>query len=136
MKLRVAYNNWVLSYPYHSINCSSHWATWFYLYTTIIQSIHTYIYVYIYLSIYIYIYIIVGTSLPPPPFVGGNFRGSEFYHQKGDIIGSCFKKGVSLIFILINTSQCYLSLSDGCVREIFVYLYHVCQYYSCFAGRT
>ena len=40
--VRVRYNNWVLSYSYHSINCSSYWALWFYLYTTIVKSIHTY----------------------------------------------------------------------------------------------
>ena len=56
---RVAYKNWVLSYLYHSINCSSYWALWFYLYTTIIKSIHTHICIYIYvMCIYIYIYIL------------------------------------------------------------------------------
>ena len=41
MKLRVACDNWVLSYPYHIINCSSYWTLWFHLYATIRQSTHT-----------------------------------------------------------------------------------------------
>ena len=54
MKLRVAYNNLVLPSPYHSINWSSYWALWFYLFTNITQSIHTHRYTYIYIYIYIY----------------------------------------------------------------------------------
>ena len=54
MKLRVAYKNWVLSHLYHSINCSSYWALWFYLYTTIIQSKHTHTHTHTRTHTYIY----------------------------------------------------------------------------------
>ena len=39
--------------------------------------------------------------------------GSDFSHKNGGVskIGGCVKKGVSLIFILANSFQCYLSLS-------------------------
>ena len=64
-------------------------------------------------------------------------EGSDFSHKKGGFgkIWGCFKKGVSLIFILISPFLCYLSLSV-LVCVCFVYLHHFCQYYLCFTGRT
>ena len=55
-------------------------------------------------------------------FPGGSvmrFYKKDFYHKKwgiGEIgEGGVLKKEVSLIFILTNPSQCYLSLSVCCV---------------------
>ena len=42
--------------------------------------------------------------------------------------GVVLKKGVSLIFILTNCWQCYLSLSVWCECVCLVYLHHFCQY--------
>ena len=41
--------------------------------------------------------------------------------------GGCFKKGVSLIFIL-TLSNGYIFLSVWCADDCFVYLYHFYQY--------
>ena len=56
-----------------------------------------------------------------------------FFHNKGGVGkigeggGSCFKKGVSLIFIL-TLSNGYIFLSVWCADDCFVYLYHFYQY--------
>ena len=62
---------------------------------------------------------------PPPPFIKGvefskflqKRRSSGFSHKKGEVgkIGSILKAGVSLVFILTNSIQCYLFLSVWCV---------------------
>ena len=55
---------------------------------------------------------------------GGGEGGSDFSHKKGGIGNrGCFlKKGVgSLIFMLTNPFQCYLSLSVWCVCVLFIY---------------
>ena len=50
---------------------------------------------------------------------------SDVYSHKNwrvsKVGGFVLKKEVSLIFILINSSQCYLSLSVWCVRVLFIY---------------
>ena len=55
-----------------------------------------------------------------------------FFHNKGGVGkigggGGCFKKGVSLIFIL-TLSNGYIFLSVWCADDCFVYLYHFYQY--------
>ena len=50
--------------------------------------------------------------------------GSDFSYKDGavgKIDGVVLKKDVSLIFILTNPFQCYLSLSVWCVRVLFIY---------------
>ena len=50
--------------------------------------------------------------------------GSDFSYKDGavgKIDGVVLKKDVSLIFILTNSFQCYLSLSVWCVRVLFIY---------------
>ena len=56
--------------------------------------------------------------------------GSNFPHKKGEIakIGACFKKVVSLIFILRNPFWCYLSLSVRRLCVFFVYLQNILSY--------
>ena len=81
---------------------------------------------------------------PPPPFIKGvefskflqKRRSSGFSHKKGEVgkIGSILKAGVSLVFILTNSIQCYLFLSVWCVCVCFVYLHHFYQYFLCFTG--
>ena len=55
-------------------------------------------------------------------------EGSDFSHKKGGIgkIGGCFKKGgVSLVFILTDSFQCYLSLSVCCVCVFVLFIYTI-----------
>ena len=50
--------------------------------------------------------------------------GSDFSYKDGavgKIDGVVLKKDISLIFILTNPFQCYLSLSVWCVRVLFIY---------------
>ena len=80
----------------------------------------------------------------PPPFIKGvefskflqKRRGSGFSHKKGEVgkIGSILKTGVSFVFILTNSIQCYLFLSVWCVCVCFAYLHHFYQYFLCFTG--
>ena len=51
-------------------------------------------------------------------------EGSDFFHKNGvdgKKGGVVLKKGISLIFILTNPFQCYLSLSNWCVCILFIY---------------
>ena len=63
---------------------------------------------------------------PDPPLIfqtgGGGGGGTDFSHKKGGVskVGwIVLKKLVSLIFILTNPSQCYLSLSIWCYVCVF-----------------
>ena len=85
--------------------------------------------------------IYIGPPPPPPPFIKGEGLSfqifekrrvvSDFSHKKGEIgkvRGSFLKKGgVSLIFILTNPFQCYLSECLVCVCVwVWVWVY-VCM---------
>ena len=70
----------------------------------------------LHIYIYIYIYITVWT-----PFIKGGLSFRNFW-KKGNKIGvAVLETGGITIFILINTFQCYLSLSVCCVCVFFIY---------------